>query len=91
LKSKRQPSCRNRATGRNRDKKPCKDWLTRPSERNKGQSAFNKLNASSSEREKKPHRLNIGKRELKKQSNMTSGEKRKLYPLRPKKHARHAA
>nr|WP_250698487.1 hypothetical protein [Escherichia coli] len=62
----------------------------RPGERNKGQSAFNKLNASS-EREKKPHRLNIGKRKLKKQSNMNSGEKIKLYPLRPKKHARHAA
>ncbi|EPU3572182.1 hypothetical protein ACVWP8_002980 [Escherichia coli] len=46
---------------------------------------------SSSEREKKPHRLNIGKRKLKKQSNMNSGEKIKLYPLRPKKHARHAA
>lgn len=28
---------------------------------------------------------------IEKQSNMTSGEKRKLYPLRPKKHARHAA
>ncbi len=32
----------------------------------------------------KPHRLNIGKRKLKKQSNMNSGEKIKLYPLRPK-------
>lgn len=55
-----------------------------PGERNKGQSAFNKLNASSSEREKKPHRLNIGKRKLKKQNNMNSGEKINLYPLRPK-------
>lgn len=54
------------------------------------QKAMQKL-ADPAWREKKPHRLNIGKRKLKKQSNMNSGEKIKLYPLRPKKHARHAA
>ncbi|EIL06920.1 hypothetical protein ECO9534_13877 [Escherichia coli O111:H11 str. CVM9534] len=77
--------------GETETKSHAKIRLTRPGERNKGQSAFNKLNASSSEREKKPHRLNIGKRKLKKQNNMNSGEKINLYPLRPKKHARHAA
>ncbi|WP_248698670.1 hypothetical protein, partial [Escherichia coli] len=78
---------------RNRAKSHAKNWLTRTwREEQKGKATFNKLNASSSEREKKAAiDLNIGKRKLKKQNNMNSGEKINLYPLRPKKHARHAA
>ncbi|EOT5692103.1 Ref family recombination enhancement nuclease [Escherichia coli] len=85
MKSKRLPSCRNRVIGRNRDKKPCKNWLTQPGERNKGQSAFNKLNASSSEREKKPHRLNIGKKKIEKAKQYDQRRKEKAVSAPSKK------